>query len=336
MAAVQPALLRALYGLVGLGFALLAASFYGLGIAPLSHQLRAMQERTLADGLATATSQLATLLEQHQDMGRLTASRTAMRQAQIDFLEGALPRSALVSFAQPKLVDAMVAGEDLIGIARFAPDGAFLFAAGVAPPLGAVAACTRASSDTQPTPLPVERTPDGRLQLVYCSPIVDAVHGHVGHDVLIFGDRDIAAFLRAHVAAASVTALISTDGALVAWPQDADQPTLQNALRRWLANGDAGSGFSVRTQPAVLPDLSLAVVVDEVRFFAGIDRQIEHLTIALGVMATAIASSMFIGLRWWVRAVREGEAKLAYLAAHDPLTGLANRRAASDVLRAMW
>ena len=122
-----------LYQVVGLGCALLTATLYLFGFKPLADQLRTEHFNEVTHFLDSGSSLLRAVLDKHVDLAHQSASRTAIRNKQIAWLEGKVSKQALVAVSAPKLADAMNANQEIVGIQRHGPHGELLFSVGLAP-----------------------------------------------------------------------------------------------------------------------------------------------------------------------------------------------------------
>ncbi|MFW5679926.1 MAG: GGDEF domain-containing protein [Pseudomonadota bacterium] len=325
---------RTIYAAVLVSACLSAAAFYTLGIAPLHRQLTTMQERTIADALGNAAWHFENVIDQHRDLARLTASRSKMREDQIAYLRGKLDHDLFVNSTRPKLADALYAGEDLLGAVRLAPDGTPVFAVGEPLDPEAVALCGE-TEPLEPFPIAPIKTVLG-LRVVYCSPILDTDFGHVGNDVLLFGDNALRSFLNVHTTDYAVPALTVVGSGIVGRPCAPTHPRLCGGLETWLDHGSAPPEIKLDWTMTSVPGLRLHMVIDEHAFFAGLDEQLQRLLTALGLAAIGILAITLWALRYSFRQILAYEADLGHLATHDRLTGLCNRHEASHALGRLW
>ncbi|TVQ35534.1 MAG: GGDEF domain-containing protein [Geminicoccaceae bacterium] len=325
-----------LYGLVVLSVCMVALSFYTLGLRPLERHIRATHEATLAADLEHARWQFDALIEQHHDIARQAASRTAIRNAQIAHLGGRLSAIELVAFATAKLADAVNANHHVLGVHRFAPDGTALLAVGRPPAVAAIEACARHLGQDVLT-LPVRRGAHG-LVFLYCSPIDDPMFGRVGFDVLTLSDLQVRAFLEANVRPHRLLAVAAERYGIVVAPTAEDAVALRRVLIERVddvvgPHGD-GAGEITRTGTAV-PELGLYAVVEQQAFFQPIEAMFRRLAVVLAPVGLAILGLSLWAVRPLVVALLREE-QLERRTRTDGLTGLANREHVTARIDRAW
>jgi len=315
----RPRSIIAVYALVILSGVLISATFYLFGIRPLSHLLEASIASQISHGLDDAKRIVDSILSRHRDLARQVASRSAIRRAQIDFLQGRIDRQALTAFSTPKLADAMNGSEEIAGIARHAPDGRLLVAVGeaIAPRL---AMTCHAGSLTAVRPLPMQVSP---LRLVYCSPIRDTHGDLVGFDVLTAFTDSIQQAIEGIDLPKLSFALASGRTDIAFRPQEQAHEAAMTALSLRLKTGHTQPGYIIKETETGIPDLSLFSVVDQEGFYAQIRDRLHTLLITLGVAASIILGAAVILLRPVIATLLH-EQRLIEIASHDTLTGLLN------------
>ena len=325
-----------LYALVILSAGLVALSFHGLGIRPLEQHIRQTHAATLTADLEHARWQFDAIVDQHHDIARQAASRTAIRTAQVAYLEGRLSQAELTAFATPKLVDAMHANAHVLGIYRFAPDGTPLLEIGRPPAVVAVEACARHAGPDVLT-LPARRGAYG-LVFLHCSPIDDPAFGRAGFDLITLGDHQVRAFLAANVRPYRVHALAVEGGQLVLGPT----AEVTARLRRTLSErGDEAtgspveSGLEIASTVTRVPGLGLHAIVDHEAYFLPIETMFRRLVAVLAGVGLAIV----VLALWAVRPLAVAllnEEELKRRTRTDGLTGLANRDHVTRRIERAW
>ncbi|MEA3642301.1 MAG: GGDEF domain-containing protein [Lamprobacter sp.] len=310
-----------IYVVVGLSSLLLISSFYLFGMHPLIGYLRETHTQSIDLALQNSVGRLQALLQNHEDLARQAASRTAIRQKQAAYLRGEIRRRALVDFSQPKLADALRANDALRAIARHDPDGNLLFSVGIPVPITLTAYC-RAHSLDRVQMIPAEQA-ERTGERVYCSPIVDNAHGRIGFDILIISDRAVQQFIDEQSHPANTLALVFGEREIKYWPDQSADDHAHAALLEFLASESSDPRFVIRQQPLGIEAWSLVSIVDAEAFFAPIDKQ------ALVLLAATLAATLVIYLLT-VLALRPiistlaREEHLLVLSRSDRLTGLYN------------
>lgn len=314
-----PRSISAVYTLVILSGVLISATFYFFGIRPLSNLLQNFLTAQIAHNLDDATHVVDAVFTRHRDLAAQVASRTAIRNRQIGFLQGRITATELAAFSAPKLTDALRGSSELIGIARYAPDGRFLFSVGERAREELADAC-RTEPLTEFRPLPMQVSP---LRFAYCSPIHDTQYGLVGFDVILAATATVQRAIDSLERPMTSFALASpsTD---IAFRQDAPpHEAAMTALSIFLSTGRAQPGHMIESAVSGIPGLSLYTVVDQDGFYEQIRGRLRTLLITLGMAASVILAAAVILLKPVIRALLD-EQRLIEMATYDMLTGLLN------------
>ncbi|MQX36758.1 sensor histidine kinase [Roseospira navarrensis] len=324
--------LAVIYGTVILGITLVLGVVFLLGLLPLARTIQSMTEAQYAEEVRFSAWGINNILDQHLSLARQIASRSAMRERQAAYLDGRVSLEDLRAFAVPKLADALnppgsparpasLRRSAVRGVARFAPDGTFLYSAGEGDIRADPQACARVPAGV--TLLDVVRREDGWIFL-YCSVLADPEAGRIGFDLL-------------SISAAALTAFIteqSDESVVFAFTEGTDERVLLDAgqrghdealavLRRALA-GDLPEDdrFAVLTQATAIPGLTIHAIVDRAAVMAPVRAQerwlLSGLLAAVGLAILLVA----LGLRPLLRRF-EAQSRLAQTRAdyHDLFHG---------------
>lgn len=317
-----------LYLLVGLSMAMLALSFYLLGMRPLVDYLRETHRQSIDYALNDGARLLDSIIAKHHELARQTASRSAIRERQAAWLRGEVEREALLDFSIPKLADALHANAEMLGIARLDPEGRVLFGVGEAIPADWIAACDPLHLSASRGPL-TQRAGEA-LRLVYCVPIEDSRFGRVGVDVLMMSDAAIQSFVDGQSQDFTTFAVVRDAHELLWWPKPRERSCPRLPFERYLAHGLADRRLIIDSRP--LPGrLWLYSIVDAERFFAPVEHQaliLVGLTLGATLMVFVLT---LLSLRPVIVTLLEEE-RLRVLAQRDGLTGLYNHAYMQDLL----
>lgn len=309
-----------IYIVVGVGCLLLTANLYLFGFKPLTDRLRIEHTHEIDHFLDSGYSLMRAVLDRHIELARQSASRTAIRNKQIDYLNGMISREEFVAFSSPKLADAMNANQEIIGIQRYDTHGEPLFSVGLPPPEEIVTDCDLALLREIRIIGPVSI--NGVKRLLYCSPIVDRVAGYIGADILVLDDTAIANIVAEAQDGLGHYAIVS-EGRIIYWPRKQDESTARSALERCLVNDCANQTYIMDLRFIKDVNWKLYAVVNRNDFFSGINRQLLILFGVALLVTTLVFVFIVIALRPVIRALLR-EKKLFELSHRDGLTGLYN------------
>jgi diguanylate cyclase (GGDEF)-like protein len=264
-----------IYAVVGMGCLLLTVCLYWFGFKPLVDRLHSEHTNEINHLLASGYSLLQSEITRHADLARQSASRTAIRNKQVAYLNGKISRSKFISFSAPKLADAMNANKEIAGIQRHGPDGEILFTVGLPPPAEAVSACDLASLREIRILAPVKVS--GAYRMLYCSPIIDQAAGYIGSDILIFDDDHIKKIVDITQKGLGNFAIVSQKR-IIYWPQNLQDSDARSALEECLEYGcarqyDTSHAYILDSWHLKEVDWRLFVVVNKSDFFSDINRQ---------------------------------------------------------------
>lgn len=319
-----------IYLVAGLSLLLLTGSFYLFGFKPMSNRLQQEHAFKIKHYFESSMWLLQGVLDEYSELARQSASRTAIRLRQAAYLRGEIGLDELVAFSAPKLKDAMLANEDIIGITRFDPAGSKLFAVGIELPEAIVRQCAL-DELVQIRMLGPVRIGDAQ-RLIYCSPILDRNHGEVGADILVIKDDEIVRLMTltdTHRDKAIVNG-ISADGRIVYW-QGTQASTARGVLQTYIEHSVMQDGFIIRSRPLQDSEWRLHMVVEEERFFADINRQLLVLASAIAVVAVVLIVLTVATLRPFIYALIRQQ-QLVDLSRRDGLTGLYNHAYMQELL----
>lgn len=319
-----------IYVVAGLSLLLLTGSFYLFGFKPLSNRLQQAHAFQIKHYFESSMWLLQGVLDEHRELARQSASRTAIRLRQAAYLRGEIELDALVAFSAPKLRDAMLANEDIVGITRFDPAGTRLFEVGMELPAAIVQQCAldRLKQIRMLGPVKI----GDAQRLVYCSPIIDRDHGHVGADILVIRDDEIKRLITlsdTHRDKAIVNG-ISTHGRIAYW-QGAQASTARGVLQTYVEDGILQDGFIIRSGALQDSEWQLHTVVEAERFFADINRQLLVLAGAIAIVAIVLIALTVATLRPFIYALIRQQ-QLVDLSRRDGLTGLYNHAYMQELL----
>lgn len=260
------------------------------------------------------------MLDKHYDLAKQSASRTAIRNRQIAYLDGKVSKEELVAFSAPKLADALEANREAVGISRFDPGGNLLFSVGVPLPEPIVNECNLRELDE--IRMLGRRQVGAEEYLVYCSNIADKGERKVGADILVIDDVAIENIVESTLDEQGCYAIVK-DGEIIYWPHGGHNVITVDVLETYLDSGEVDEAHIVNSRYVEGHKWQLYAVVNRDRFFADVDRQLLILLgILLMVLLVVILLSV-IALRPIIRTLLR-EKELFELAHRDGLTGLFN------------
>ncbi|MGE4529266.1 MAG: GGDEF domain-containing protein, partial [Rhodospirillaceae bacterium] len=289
------------------------------GIRPLSDLLQSFLTTQISHNLEDATHAVGAMFTRHRDLAAQVASRTAIRRRQIDFLQGRIDAAELAAFAAPKLADAVRSSAEIVGIARHAPNGRFLFSVGETAPEGLADDCLSTPLADFHT-LPMLTSP---LRFAYCSPIHDTQYGLAGFDVILATTGAVQRILDSLDRPMTSFALASRSTDIAFRQTSPSHEAAMTALSLFLSTGRVQPGYALESAATGVPGLSLFTVVDQEGFYAQIRGKLHTLLITLGVAASIILAAAVILLKPVIRALLD-EQRLIEMATYDMLTGLLN------------
>lgn len=324
-------LIGKIYLVAGLSLLLLTVCFYKFGFKPISDRLRAEHTLEIGHSLDSSLWLVQGILDKHKDLSAQIASRTAIRNKLIAYLHGETNLADLASFSAPKLAESMQANGDIIGISRFDPQGNLLFSVGEPLPQGVAERCGLDHLNALMMLKPLQIGSARRL--IYCSPIMDKVAGHVGADILIMNEDDVQDVIDTSGSGVVREMAISVvvDDRILYWPAALTGSPLQKVLDKFLKSGVTEAGYIIRSKDTQQHGWQLYAVVDQKQFFADINR---YLFTVLGVIAfvAALLFALTVAvLQPIIRALLK-EQKLIELSNHDGLTGLYNHAHMQELL----
>ncbi|MCG5525183.1 GGDEF domain-containing protein [Ectothiorhodospira haloalkaliphila] len=320
---VKPNILM-VYLVAGLSCLLLTTTFYLGGFKPLADRLRSGHEAEIEFSMRASQWLVQGVLDRHFALARQTASRTAIRQRQVEHLQGRISLETLRGFSNPKLADALIANDELLGIERLGPSGERFLQVGLLPNESPAEACL-AREDSgihllEPMPL-------GEYQaLVYCSPIIDPAAGWVGSDLLYVNASALNAVIerpQERDLRTMTFGLAGPTGDILFWPRTQAPMDSLEAFERFRRGQEQTSGHLVRVLDLEGTNWQLFAVVNEQRFFAETNEQLGRLTLILGLLVLVIFVLTVATLRPIIRTLVEAH-DLADRAQRDGMTGLFN------------
>lgn len=322
-----------IYAVVGLSCLLLTVSLYWFGFKPLSDRLHAEHSHEIKHLLASGHSLIRSVLDKYTDLARQSASRTAIRNKQVAYLNGKVTRSDLIAFSAPKLADAMNANSEIVGIQRHGPDGKIMFNVGMTPPAEAVSRCDLASLKEIQIQAPVNV--NGVTTLLYCSPIIDQVAGYVGSDVLLFDDVKIQQVVDVPQKNLGSFAIVHR-GKIIYWPSELQDAGARDALEECLKHvctrqNDVNHNYIFDSQALHDVNWQLFVVINRANFFSDIERQSLILVSVIIFVLVLVFVLTVLALRPVIQAMLR-EKELFELSHHDGLTGLYNHAYMQELL----
>ncbi|MEZ4600233.1 MAG: GGDEF domain-containing protein [Syntrophotaleaceae bacterium] len=309
-----------IYGVIALSCFLLALCSYVFGFRPLVRRLETANAKEIQFYLESGHKLLHEILESHRNTARQMASRTAIRNKQIQFLKGEIDQAELIAFSRDKLADGMVAHPEIAGITRFGPDGTRLYSAGLALPaeLETLFGNRFPQSIQVAGPVAIE----GHSRLLYISPILDGP-GRVGYDVLIFDDVRMENILSSNCNPASHMA-IAREATILYWPADCPHLEARETLKLFLQNSKATDHYELSSIPLAESDWLVYAVVDTRLFFRDLHRQKLSLFAAITTATILIVIVTVLATGPLIRRLLVNQAQLER-ARLDGLTGLYNR-----------
>ncbi|TDY00574.1 GGDEF domain-containing protein [Thiohalophilus thiocyanatoxydans] len=298
----------------------LILTFYLFGFRPLVDRLHEEHEEEIVHYLDGGLWLLQGMLDKHYDLARQSASRTAIRNRQIAYLDGKVSKEELVAFSAPKLSDALGANREAVGISRFDPGGNLLFSVGVALPEHIVNECNLRELDE--IRMLGRRQVGNEEYLVYCSNIADKGERKVGADILVMDDVGIEKIVESTLDEQGCYAIVK-DGEIIYWPHGGHNVITVDVLETYLDSGEVDEAHIVKSRYVEGHNWQLYAVVNRDRFFADIDRQLLILIGILLVVLLVVILLSVIALRPIIRTLLR-EKELFELSHQDGLTGLFN------------
>ncbi|RNE94346.1 GGDEF domain-containing protein [Marichromatium sp. AB32] len=319
-----------IYVIVGLAVTLLVASFYLLGMRPLIKHLEYIHDERITFQLTESSALIHSIFDDQRNIARQVASRSAIRARQAAYLRDEIDREALVAFSRPKLADAIGAHEDLVSVARYAPDGSRLYSAGVAVPALYDQKCSTAPDDR----IELLAADEARHRLYYCSPLHDATGRRIGTDLLVMHDQRLHEAVDRQTRPGVGLALIFGEVRSSYCSTQKITPRMSAALTQHLDAATPTDGFTIRQQRLErYPDWRILLIVDDAEHARPIERQILPLLVAILASTTAIYLLTVITLRPIIAALLEQKALLARSRC-DGLTGAHNHAYMQELLDA--
>ncbi|MCF1184954.1 GGDEF domain-containing protein [Marichromatium gracile] len=319
-----------IYVIVGLAVTLLVASFYLLGMRPLIKHLEQIHDERITFQLTESSALIHSIFDDQRNIARQVASRSAIRARQAAYLRGEIDHEALVAFCRPKLADAIDAHEDLVSVARYAPDGSRLYSAGAEVPAAYDQKCPTASDDR----IELLAADAGRHRLYYCSPLHDTTGRRIGTDLLVMHDQRLHEAVDRQTRPGVGLALVFGEAHSSYWSTQKVSPRMTAALMQHLDGAPPVDGFTIRQQRLERdPDWRILLIVDDAEHARPIERRILPLLVAILATTTAIYLLTVITLRPIIAALLEQKALLARSRC-DGLTGAYNHAYMQELLDA--
>lgn len=320
---IKPNILM-IYLVAGISCLLLTATFYLGGFKPLADRLHSGHESEIEFSMRASQWLVQGVLDRHFALARQTASRTAIRQRQVEHLEGRISLESLRAFSNPKLADALIANDELLGIERLGASGERFLQVGLVPEESPVEACLARGDSGIHLLKPIALRE--YTALIYCSPIIDPQAGWVGSDLLYVDagalhtviekpqERDLRTM---------TFGIADSTGDILFWPGAQAPADSLAAFESFIKGERPGQGHLVRTRDLEGTDWQLFAVINEQRFFAETNEQLGRLILVLGILVLVIFALTVAALRPIIRALVEAHG-LADRAQRDGMTGLFN------------
>jgi len=302
----------------------MVCSSYFFGFKPLSDRLRTEHSIKIGHAIDSNIWLIQGVINKHKDLSKQSASRTAIRNKQIAYLSGEISLKDLVAFSAPKLADAMLANQEIIGISRFDTKGELLFSVGEKLPEGLAKNCAIPKLDEVRQLNLLQFGDDGRL--FYCSPIIASSFGRVGADILIIKDDAIKSIMDTSHSGSVGEMVVSlvNDNRILYWPSTETDSLARTVLEKYLKTGVKDNRHLIHSRLVTNNDWQLYMVINQERFFANISHQLFLLlTVVSGVAVLVFALTVAV-LRPIIRSLLK-EQQLIDVSIHDGLTGLYNR-----------
>lgn len=317
-----------IYLLVAFSIVALAASFLGFGIRPLTRQLQVEHDQNLQLFLADHARLIQGVADKHFDLCRAAASRTAIRHALEDYLEGRLSREQLTATSHPRLLDVLRYNGEVQGITRF--DRQHRVVAQVGQPI---------ASEHYPQSLPAGNrievrgpypTGDGDQDLVYYSPIIQEDAGLLGYDLLLMSTAGIQNIVdRPYADYGNLFAARGTQ--LLYMPAEASRHVPAEVIYGFLQGQAIDGNYLVESTGIAYTDWTLHLVVDEERSLGAINDSFRFLIYFISATTVVIFVVAAFVLRPIIRALMS-HGKLYEMSYRDGLTGLSNHRHFQSVM----
>ena len=314
-----------IYVFVCLGYVFLTLSFYFASFRPLAEQLRLEHANEIEFATDSTVALLDNILERHIALARQTASRSAIRSKQSDYLAGQVSLEAFQDFSFDKLEDARLANEELLAIRRYGPDGSLLLEVGD-PRLDTV-------SSVCDTPAPGESTLAGTANLgeqpalVFCTSIDQPGGGQVGFDELFVNPASVQAILdrpQYHDLTTILFAIADQDQRLLFWPSPLATADRHDLLQHHLRTDEPlPRAHLLETRTLKEGGLSVHALVDEQAFYAHINNQLRRLLLVLVFWGAVILALTLVALRRLLHRTIQVQS-LRQQVQRDAMTGLFN------------
>jgi len=323
-----------IYLLVGVGYFVLAFSFYFFGVKPLNDRLIAQHRAEIQYAVDAAYGQIDEVLKRHIALARQTASRSAIRDQQARYVAGEISLSELQQFSIPKLNDAVQANWEILGIRRHSPEAETLFEVGQVPAEFTLAMCDM--------PRPGQTDFKGLLEtttgdvLVYCSSIDMPQSSWVGFDLLFIDPESLQSTLnrpKYHELSAITFAVADQRQQILFWPEGVGIEQNRALLQSHLAGqSPLPEEFVLESRPLEVGDLTLHTLVNENLFFAENRSNMVMLTGILLFWGVLIMAGTLLAIRRLLNNAIELKS-LNRQVQLDGMTGLLNHTYAEQHLR---
>ncbi|HYH17420.1 MAG TPA: HD domain-containing phosphohydrolase [Azospirillum sp.] len=196
----------AIAAMVALSVAVAAAC-----VVPLQRHTVAAADQNLSHSLDQQVKAIGEALARLRDLTRQITSRTVIRDALVQYNDGAMTRDALHAFSADKLADALRLAPEMLGIVRLDRSGRVVVTVGEVPaPDTAVPA-----AEDGPAVGDLIMAPDGRARVAVAAPIFGRTGRREGTDVVLFDGAAIEALVTEehHLGRTWVSHLMVEDGA---------------------------------------------------------------------------------------------------------------------------
>ncbi|SEQ14777.1 diguanylate cyclase (GGDEF) domain-containing protein [Ectothiorhodospira magna] len=296
--------IHTIYLVVIISSALLTASFYWVGFKPLADRLREGHALEIAHGLQSTQWLVQGVLDRHFALAHQTASRSAIREKQVAYLEGQHTLEALQTFTAPKLEDALRANQELLGIHRKDPLGQDLVSVGVPLDPAMTLHCPQPGQTQLQMLGPASL--GGLTTLLYCSPIKHPEQGLAGWDILVMDAGALYRILeqpQRHDLRTMTFSITDHAGHILFWPQTLEHAHSWQVLLDYLEQDKATEGFMISVISLARSNWQVVAVVDEQRFFAETNRQLMILLGVVGGMVLLVLVLTVLVLRPIIRAL---------------------------------
>lgn len=314
-----------LYLLLTGGMVCSFAIFYFFGIRPLTEYLYNTNENKITYNLSKASMAFDYIVDRQKQLALQIASRTVIRNKQIDYLENKITKEELVEHSQSKLADSVQASKEVLGVSRYDNTGAFLFSAGKPVPETAIQACMHSDAKDD-VGVFLLKADSASQAFLYCSKITENNFGLVGYDVLLMSDHDFHNLINKNRDITTTYVLSSDDGNLLYWPDSLDRKMVHDLLQNDKNRPSFNNSYLINQVETQVKGLKLYSIVDKSIFLSPVNGRLYTLFIVLSLASILTLIASLLAARPIFLSMVE-EQRMRELSQRDMLTGLYNRRA---------